>query len=105
MGQNNKMVHWPDKRPETAELKWLLRDKAFSRSLEAVQTESFCSFLPYPVRFKPIAVLVVHPGTNKTAHLWMDGPMDNNSVKNCATVAHMRQKPSNTALRGSSQLA
>jgi len=31
--------------------------------------------------------------------------MDNNSVNNCATVAHMRQKPSNPAFRGGSQLA
>jgi hypothetical protein len=43
--------------------------------------------------------------TTKTAHLYVDGPMDNNSVKNCATVAHMRQKPSNPAFRGGSQLA
>lgn len=47
----------------------------------------------------------VLPGANNTAHLSVAEPMDNNSVKNCATVAHMRQKPSNPAFRGGSQLA
>src|SRR5690348_16071452 len=66
---------------------------------------SFCSFEPYTVRFEPIAVLVVHTKTNKMTHFYMNGPMDKNSVKNCATVAYMRQKLVNITYRDGSQLA
>jgi hypothetical protein len=32
MIQNCKVVHWPDKQPETAELKWLIRDESIQSS-------------------------------------------------------------------------
>jgi len=32
MIQNSKVVHWPDKQPETAELKWLIRDESIQSS-------------------------------------------------------------------------
>jgi hypothetical protein len=32
MVQNCKVVHWPDKQPETAELKWLIRDESIQSS-------------------------------------------------------------------------
>jgi hypothetical protein len=66
---------------------------------------SFCHFEPYPVRFEPITVLVVHAETNKIAHLCMNGPMDTNSVKNGATVTDMRQKLNYTDFRHGSRLA
>src|SRR5512135_906315 len=67
--------------------------------------QSFCGFLPYPVRFDAIAVLIVHTETNRKAHFCMSGPMDTISVKSCAIVADMRQKLDNTAFRRGSQLA
>jgi hypothetical protein len=32
MVQNCKVVHWPDKQPETAGLKWLIRDESIQSS-------------------------------------------------------------------------
>jgi hypothetical protein len=32
MVQNCKVVHWPDKQPETAELEWLIRDESIQSS-------------------------------------------------------------------------
>lgn len=99
MIQKKKVVHWPVKALDTVELKQRFELPACHR-LSTAQTKRSqnCErdgFKPYPVRFEPIPVLIVLPGANKRVHLCMDGPMDNNSVKNCATVADMRQKPSN----------
>jgi hypothetical protein len=109
MVQNCKVVHWPVKALDTAELKQGFELPA-SYHLPTAQTRRSqnCEsdgFKPYPVWFEPIPVLVVHPGTNKMAHLCMDGPMDKNSVKNCATVTLMRQNLDNTIFRCGSQLA
>ena len=100
MVQNCKVVHWPVKALDTAELKQEFELPAYYH-LPTAQTRRSqnCErdgFKLYPVRFEPILVLVVHLGTNKMAHLCMDGPMNRNSVKNCATVTFMRQKLDNT---------
>ena len=65
----------------------------------------FECFEPYPVRFDAITVLIVHRETNRMAHLCTDGPTDTISVKSCATVADICQKPDNIAFRCGSQLA
>ena len=65
----------------------------------------FECFEPYPVRFDAIRVLIVQSEASKTAYLRTDGPMDMISVKNCATVADMRQKLVSITFRDGSQLA
>src|SRR5256885_976408 len=65
----------------------------------------FECFEPYPVRFDAITVLIVQSEASKTAYLRTDGPMDIISVKNCATVANMRQKLDHTTFRCGAQLA
>src|SRR5450755_3792300 len=67
--------------------------------------QSFRCFDPYLVRFEPIPVLVVHTEASREMNFCTNGPMDRKSVKNCATVADMCQKPDNTAFRCSSRLA
>jgi hypothetical protein len=79
--------------------------ESFSHVLLLNYKPSFCHFEPYPVRFEPIAVLVVHAETNKLAHLYMNGPMDTNFVKNGATVTDMRQKLNYTGFWHGSRLA
>ncbi len=107
MSQNSKVVHWPGSGPfETS-----LATAADSRGnhergvLWLDYKPSFCHFELYPVRFEPIAVLVVHTETNKLAHLYMNGPMDTNSVKNGAMVTDMRQKLNYTDFWHVSRLA
>ena len=87
MGQNGKVVHWPDKPLETVELPPMIQEGIIQLRALARLQPSFCHFEPYIVRFEPITVLVVHVEANKMAHFCMNGPMDRNSVKNCATVA------------------
>src|SRR5450755_32587 len=59
----------------------------------------FGRFLPYPVQFEPICVLLVHAKTSEKTNFCTNGPMDTISVKSCATVADMRQNLDATILR------
>ncbi len=76
---------------------------AFTLSIDELITKAASE--PYPVRFEPIAVLVVHAETNKLAHPYMKGPMDTNFVKNGATVTDKRQKLNYTDFWHVSRLA
>src|SRR5260370_31969459 len=68
-------------------------------------TPFFRCFDPYPVRFYPYLVHLVHHRAGKKVDFCKHGPMDRNSVKNCATVTLMRQKLDNTIFRCGTQLA
>lgn len=57
------------------------------------------------VRFYPYLVHGVHHRAVKKVAFCKHGPMDSNSVKNCATVTLMRQKQDNILSRCGSQLA
>src|SRR5450755_4705195 len=59
----------------------------------------FGRFLPYPVQFEPICVLLVHAKTSEKTNFCTNGPMDTISVKSCATVADMRQNLDATIFR------
>ena len=105
MGQNYKVVHRPMKLFETVELKSMIRDETILSLALAGPNAIFSCFLPYPVRFDALSVLVVHTKTSEETHFCMNGLMDTISVKICATVTYMCQKQNNTAFRCGSQLA
>src|SRR5882762_5586512 len=87
MVQNHKVVHWPDEQPQTAEPNArLASNHPVIYSLLGPHVIFRC-FYPYPVRFEPIRVRVVHTEASGKANCCLNGPMDTISGKNCATVA------------------
>ena len=110
MGQNSKVVHCPARLSDTVELQLIIQVVIRETTVRISRgcsdsTPFFRCFDPYPVRFYPYLVHVVHHRTGKKVDFCKHGPMDRNSVKNCATVTLMRQKLDNTIFRCGSQLA
>jgi hypothetical protein len=99
MSQNSKVVHWPARLSETVELQliiqMLIRETTMFSPCSSDSPPFFCCFNPYPVRFYPYLVHVVHHRAGKKVDFCKHGPMDRNSVKNCTTVTRMRQKLDN----------
>jgi len=109
MGQNKNVVYWSARLSDTVELQLIsqvvIREPPVLSPCSSDSPPFFRCFDPYPDRFYPYLVHVVHHRAGKKGDFCKHGPMDRNSVKNCATVTLMRRKLDNTIFRCGSHLA